>query len=161
MLKDVKLIDVFDKDITAMFQNSKRWFHKFNINNTMILYVLTKLNKQGCLFFKTCNDQKDVCFILTEILVQIYLNLAKNICEIFTKNYTHHYCLDFFNGECFSHAYHLLHKFLCCINRNISFNIYLTLVPNKDYDSNCFKNINWHYLKYIEDKEKQMKNKKS
>ena len=54
-----------------------------------------------------------------------------------------------------------MHKFLCCINSNISFNIYLTLVPNKDYDSNCSKNINWHYLKYIEDKEKQMKNKKS
>ena len=43
MLKDVKLIDVFNKDITAMFQNLKRWFHKFNISNTMILYVLTKL----------------------------------------------------------------------------------------------------------------------
>lgn len=42
MLKDVKLIDVFNKDITAMFQNLKR-FHKFNISNTMILYVLTKL----------------------------------------------------------------------------------------------------------------------
>ena len=40
--------------------------------------------------------------------------------------------------------------------------VYLHFVLNKDYNSNCFKIINRHYLKYIEDKEKQkIKNEKT
>ena len=48
-----------------------------------------------------------------------------------------------------------MRNFLCRTNPDIYFCIYLHFVANKDYNSNCFKIINWHYLKYIEDKGKQ------
>ena len=72
-----------------------------------------------------------------EILLRTYLNLTKSIYEIFTKKCKLLYCLECFNKECFSHAYHLMCKFLCRTNPNIYFQIYLHFVPNKDYKSNC------------------------
>ena len=48
-----------------------------------------------------------------------------------------------------------MRNFLCRTNPDIYFCIYLHFVANKDYNSNCFKIINWHYLKYIEDEGKQ------
>ena len=105
MFKDVKLKDVCNRDITAIFHNSKQWFYSFDFCNPNSDFIyINKTNKQGCLFFKTCNNQKDVCLVFTGILVRTYLNLTKNIYEIFIKKYKHLYCLDFFNDECFSHA---------------------------------------------------------
>ena len=106
------------------------------------------------MFFKTCNDQKDVCLVFTEIPVRTYLNLTKNIYEIFIKKYKHLYCLDFFNGECFSHVYRLMRKFLRHTNPDIYFYIYQIFAPNKNYNSNCFKIYICHNLNYIEEKEK-------
>ena len=55
-----------------------------------------------------------------------------------------------------------MRKFLCRMNSDVYLCVYLHFVLNKDYNSNCFKIINRHYLKYIEDKEKQkIKNKKT
>ena len=135
-----------------MFHNLKQWFYNFyDIYNPSSGFIfINETNKQGCLFFKTCNNQKDICLVFTELLVRTYLNLTKNIDKVFTKKYKHLYCLYFFNDKCFSHAYCLMHKVLCRMNPDI----YLYFVPSKDYNSNCFKIINWHYLKYIKDKEK-------
>ena len=105
MFKDVKLKDFCNRDITAIFHNSKQWFYSFDFCNPNSNFIyINKTNKQGCLFLKTCNDQKDVYLVLTGILVRTYLNLTKNIYEIFIKKYKHLYCLDFFNDECFSHG---------------------------------------------------------
>ena len=53
-------------------------------------------------------------------------------------------------------------KFLFYTNPDIYLYIYLHFVSNKDYDSSCFKIINWHYLKHIKDKEEiKVKNKKN
>ena len=84
--------------------------------------------------------------------MRIYLNLTKNIYEISTKKYNHLYCLQFFNDECFSLVYRLMCKFLFYTNPDIYFYIYLHFVPGKDCDSSCFKIINCHYLKHIEEK---------
>ena len=55
-----------------------------------------------------------------------------------------------------------MRKFLCQKNPNIYFYIYQSFVPNKDYNSNCFKINNCHYLNYVEAKEKlSQKSKKS
>ena len=80
-----------------------------NLNHDFISINETK--KQGCLFFKTCNDQKDIWLVFKEILLRIYLNLTKNTYKIFTKKYNHFYCLEFFNVESFSQAYCLICKF--------------------------------------------------
>ena len=128
----------------------------------MIFLSINETNKQGCISFETCNNQKDVFLVFTEIPVRIYLNLIKNIYEIFTKKYNYLFCLELFNDECFSHAYRLMYKFSFYTNPDNCLHIYLDIVPNKDYYSNCFKIINWHYLKHIEDKEKfKAKNKKN
>ena len=136
------------------FYGSKLWFYSFDICNCNQNFIsINETKKQGPLFFQTCNDQKDICFVFTEILVGIYLNLTKNIYEVFTKKYNHLYCLEFFNDECFSLVYRLMCKFLFDTNPDIYLYIYLHFVPNKDYNSSCFKIINWHYLKHIKDKE--------
>ena len=71
--------------------------------------------------------------------------------------------MEYFNDECFSCICRLMCKFLFYTNPDIYlYIIYLHFVPNKDYDSNCFKIINWHYIKHTEDKEKiEAKNKKN
>ena len=70
------------------------WFYSFDMFNLNDDFIsINETRKQCCLFFKTCIDQKDICFVFTKILVQIYLNLTKNIYEIFTKKYNHLYCL--------------------------------------------------------------------
>ena len=163
MFKDVKLIDVCNRDITAMFHGLKQWFYNFDICNSNSDFIsINETNRQRCLFFKTCNNQKDVRLVFTEILLRTYLNVTKNIYEIFTKKYKHFCWLDFINDECFRHAYCLMRKFSCHTNSDFYLHICLHFVPNKNYDSNCFKIINWHYLKYIEDKEKQkLKNKRT
>ena len=92
--------------------------------------------------------------------MRTYLNLTNNIYEIFTKKYNHLYCLEFFNDECFSHAYRLMCKFLFYTNPDIYLYTYLHFVPNKDYDWSFFKIINWQYLKHRENREKiKSKNK--
>ena len=109
-----------------MFHNSRQWFYSFSIcNPNSDLISINETNKQGCLFLKTCNNQKDVCLASMEILVQTCLNLTKNIYKMFTKKYEHLYCLDFFNNECFSYAYSLMRKFLCHTNPDIYLRIYL------------------------------------
>ena len=66
--------------------------------------------------------------------------------------------MEFFNDECFSHAYRLMCKLLFYTNADIYLHIYLHFAPNKDYHSSCFKIINWHH--YVEDKQKiKAKNK--
>ena len=61
-------------------------FYSFNICNPNDDFIsINETKKQSCLFFKTCNDQKDICLVFTEILVRVNLNLMKNIYEIFTK----------------------------------------------------------------------------
>ena len=88
-----------------MFHNQRQWFYSLNIcNPNSDLVSINEANKQGCLFLKTCDNQKDVCLVFTEIPVRTYLNLTKNIYKIFTKRYEHLYCLDVFNNECFSQA---------------------------------------------------------
>ena len=78
-------------------------------------------------------------------------NITKSIYEIFTKKHAHNYFLDFFHDEFFTHAYRLMHRFLC---RTCPIKIYAEFIPNKDHDSRCFKIINAYYLKYISEKEK-------
>ena len=160
---DIKLIDVCNRDITAICHNSKHCFYSFDICNPNTDFIsINETNKQGYLFLKACNNQKDVCLVFTEILVRTYLNLTKNIYEIFTKKYKHYCFLDFFNDKFFSHAYCLMHKLLCRTSSDIYLRIYLHFVPNKDYTSNCFKIINLDYLEYEGDKENlKQKSKKS
>ena len=92
------------------------------------------------MFFKTCNNEAQVCMAFIEILLRLYLNMTKNICDLLIKKYQHQYCLEFFHGVCFY------------------LNIYSYFIPMKDYESICFKIINSHYLKFISVKEKE-KNK--
>ena len=146
-----------------LFYSLRLRFYSFDICNPNDDFIsINETRKRCCLFLKTCNDQKDICLVFTEILVQIYLNLTKNIYEIFTNKYYHLYYLEFFYDECFSHAYRLMCKFFFYSNPDIYLYIYLHFVPYKNYDSSCFKIINWHYLKHIENKEKiKAKNKKN
>ena len=145
MFRGVKL-DVCNRDLMILFYSLRLWFYSFDICNPNDKFIsINETRKQCCFFFKTCDNQKDICLVFTGILVWIYLNLTKNIYEIFTKKYNHLYCLDFFNNECFSHTYHLMWKFLFYTNPDI----YLHFVPNKDYASSCFKIINWHQSIYI------------
>ena len=77
------------------------------------------------------------------------------------KKYNYLYCLEFFNNECFSHIYRLTHASFYFIQiPDIYPHIYLHFTPNKDFDSSCFKILNWHYLKHINDKEKLKAKKK-
>ena len=117
---DDKLIDVCNRDITVMFHNSKHRFYSFDICNPNTDFIfINETNKQGYLFFKACNNQKDVCLVFTETLVRTYLNLTKNYYKIFTKKYKHRCFLDFFNDKPCSHAYCLIHKLLCRTNSGI------------------------------------------
>ena len=52
MYKDVKLIDVSDRVITLMFQNSKQWYSSFDICNPNHLYPLTKPRNKAVYFLK-------------------------------------------------------------------------------------------------------------
>ena len=160
--RGVKL-DVCNRDRMMLFYSLRLRFYSFDICNPNDDFIsINETRKRCCLFLKTCNDQKDICLVFTEILVQIYLNLTKNIYEIFTNKYYHLYYLEFFYDECFSHAYRLMCKFFFYSNPDIYLYIYLHFVPYKNYDSSCFKIINWHYLKHIENKEKiKAKNKKN
>ena len=85
--------------------------------------------------------------VFPEILLRIYLNITKSIYEILTKKYTHGYSLNFFHHKCLSHAYRLMYMFLCRTQSIMYLEIYAEFVPDKDYDSRCFKIINTHYLK--------------
>ena len=53
-----------------------------------------------------------------------------------------------------------MHRFLCRTPPIIFLKINAEFIPNKDYDSRCFKIINAHYLKYISEKEKKRKKKR-
>ena len=163
MFRGAKL-NLCNKDLMTLFYSLRLWFYSFDICNPNDDFIsINETRKRCCLFFKTCNNQKDICLVFAEILVRIYLNLTKNIYEIFTKKYNHLYYLESFNNECFSHASRLMGKFLFYTNHDIYlYIIYLHFVLNKDYDPSCFKTIYWHYLKHIEDKEKiEGKNKKN
>ena len=104
MFRTVKL-NVCNSDLMTLFYILRLWFYSFNICNRSDDYLsINETNKQGCLFFKTCKDPKDICLVFAEILLRIYLNLTKSIYEIFTKKYNHLYCLKFFNDECFCYA---------------------------------------------------------
>ena len=123
-------------------------------------HTLNETNKCSCLFFKTCNNEVQICLIFIEILLRIYLNLTKNIYEILTKKYTHNYSPYLFHDECFTHAYLLMYKFLGLTSPSILIKIYAGFVPNKDYDSRCFKIINTYYLKHISEKKKKKRKKR-
>ena len=59
--KDVKLIDVCNRDITAMLHNLKHLFYSFDICNPNPDFIsINETNKRGCLFLKTCNNKKYV-----------------------------------------------------------------------------------------------------
>ena len=94
------------------------------------------------MFFKTCNNEAQVCMAFIEILLRLYLNMTKNIYDLLTKKYENQYCLEIFHDEC----------------PIIYLKIYSSFVSMKDYESRCFKIINSHYLKFISEKEKE-KNK--
>ena len=70
--------------------------------------------------------------------------MTKNIYDLLTKKYEHQYYLEFFHEECFSHAYRLMHKFLCRTQPIIYLKIYSNFIPIKDYESTCSKTINSH-----------------
>ena len=85
MFRGVKL-DVCKKDLKTLLNGLRWWFYSFDIYNPKDDFLsINETNKQGCLFYKTCNDQKNICLVFAEILVRIYLSLTKNIYEIFTK----------------------------------------------------------------------------
>ena len=91
MFKGLKL-DNCNRYLVMLFYGSKLWFYNFDICNPNLNFIsIYKTKKQGCLFFKTCYDQKDICLVFAEKLVPIYLNLTKNIYKIFTKKYDHLY----------------------------------------------------------------------
>ena len=95
MFKGLKL-DNCNRYLVMLFYGSKLWFYNFDICNPNLNFIsIYKTKKQGCLFFKTCYDQKDICLVFAEKLVPIYLNLTKNIYKIFTKKYGHLYWLEF------------------------------------------------------------------
>ena len=86
MIREVKL-DVYNRDLMTLFHSLRLWFYSFDICNANYDFISINESRKGyCLFFKTCNDQKGVCLVFTEILARIYLNLNKNIYEIFAKN---------------------------------------------------------------------------
>ena len=88
MFKGVKL-DVCNRELMTLFYGSKLWFYSFDIcNPNQDFTSINEAKKQGRLFFKTCNDQNDICFVFKETLLGICLNLTKNIYEIFIKNIT-------------------------------------------------------------------------
>ena len=86
MFREVKL-DVYNRDLMTLFHSLRLWFYSFDIRNANDDFISINESRKGyCLFFKTCNDEEGVCLVLTETLARIYLNLNKNIYEIFTKN---------------------------------------------------------------------------
>ena len=86
MFREVKL-DVYNRDLMTLFHSLRLWFYSFDICNANDDFISVNESRKGyCLFFKTCNDQKGICLVFTEIFARIYLNLNKNIYEMFTKN---------------------------------------------------------------------------
>ena len=78
--------DGCNRDLMTLFYSLRLWFYSFDICNPNDDFIsINETKKQSFLFFKTCNDQKDICLVFTEIPVRVYLNLMKNIYEIFTK----------------------------------------------------------------------------
>ena len=126
--------------------------------SSILHFALELATLIGCKFFRTCNNEAQVCMAFIEILLCLYLNMTKNIYDLLTKKYEHQYCLEFFHEECFSHAYRLMDRFLCRTQPIIYLKIYSNFFPMKDYESRCFKIINSHCLKFISEKGKE-KNK--
>ena len=52
--------DGCNRDLMTLFYSLRLWFYSLNICNPNDDFIsINETKKQSCLFFKTCNDQKD------------------------------------------------------------------------------------------------------
>ena len=88
MFRGAKL-NLCNKDLMTLFYSLQLWFYSFDICNPNDDFIsINETRKRCCLFFKTCNNQKDICLVFAEILVRIYLNLTKIFMKFSLKNIT-------------------------------------------------------------------------
>ena len=97
----------------TLLYSLRLWFYSFNICNHNDDFMC--INETRKLYFLTIMK-------ITEILLEIYLDLMMNVLGRFIAQCTSFYFIQ------------------------ILIFIYMHFVPNKDYESSYFKIINWHYL---------------
>ena len=146
MFSTMKLLDLCSPSMVKMLRQKCFWSYTSDICNLNDKFIcITESRKEGCMFFKTCNNAVQVYMTFVKILLRLYLNMTHKIYKLLTEKYEHDYKLDFYHEECFRYA----------SKPGIYLKIYSEFIPMKDYESRCFKIINHHYLKFISDKKKE------
>ena len=64
MFRGIKL-DVCNKDHVMLFYSLRLWFYSFDICNPNDDFISINETGKQCLFFKTCNNQKNICLVFS------------------------------------------------------------------------------------------------
>ena len=65
MFLTVKLLDLYSPSMVEMFKHKRYWSHTIDICNLNDEFIrIMKSRKQVCMFFKTCNNEAQVCMVL-------------------------------------------------------------------------------------------------
>ena len=126
--------EVFSFDLDICFLNQK-------------YFCAIQSRKNGCMFFKSCNNSSQVFFVFIEIMMHLYLNRDsepyRNLFKFVTTDFaysTHRF--DEALNISLKNAFNLMSTFTQSASVDIFRTIYHDFSPVKDYESRCFKIIN-------------------
>ena len=153
LFDEVLIDDRFTSNFKAFFKPQCYMYLDIKHPHRMFLDP-NKAKFYDCMQFVCRKNSREVLTTFLSIFIRVYLNNVllifneiRTIPEVSFEQYSN------FRQKGARLAYNLLISLCCSMNTEPFEKIYQDFVPLKDYDSNCFKILNKHYLKYLEFRE--------